>query len=195
MWGQRRPNVVILECFSCRKVGRWERWEDVGLGNVIGSWLYLRVGDAEWVQNFIFFFFSFLMLVKAIKRQDGSTTGIACTFLGGLQLGSSNAEKWFDHQREKFFINNSVEALIPFREEHQGLYWKCMYFWGGIGRLQFWGKSGTISKKGNFLWNRKITCKEASWNLLKSCLSFGGGLEDSNEEKKTMGRQQKEEVL
>ena len=32
-----------------------------------------------------------------------------------------------------------------------------------------------------------------SQNLLKSCLSFGEGLEDSNGEK--MGRQQKEEVL
>ena len=69
-----------------------------------------------------FHFFFFLMLIKAIKRQDGIAIGIACTFLGGLQLGSSNAEKWVDHQRKKFFINNSVEALIPFREEHQGLY-------------------------------------------------------------------------
>ena len=62
------------------------------------------------------------MLIKAIKRQDEIAIGIACTFLGGLQLGRSNAEKWVDHQRKKFFINNSVEALIPFREEHQGLY-------------------------------------------------------------------------
>ena len=36
-------------------------------------------------------------------------------------------------------------------------------------------------------------CKKDSQNLLKSCLSFGGHLESSNEEK--MGRQQKEEVL
>ena len=47
-------------------------------------------------------------------------------------------------------------------------------------------------KKGIFL-ETIITCEEASLNLLKSCLSFGGGLEGSNEKK--IGRQQKEEVL
>ena len=41
---------------------------------------------------------------------------------GGLHLGSSNAEKWGDHQRKKFFINNSVDTLISFKEEHLGLY-------------------------------------------------------------------------
>ena len=40
----------------------------------------------------------------------------------GLQLGSSNAKKWDHHQRKKFFKNNSVEALILLKEEHQGLY-------------------------------------------------------------------------
>ena len=29
-------------------------------------------------------------------------------------LGGSNAEKWGDHEKEKFFINNSVEAEISF---------------------------------------------------------------------------------
>ena len=35
--------------------------------------------------------------------------------------------------------------------------------------------------------------EETFHNLLKSCLSFGAGLEGSNEQK--MGRQQKEELL
>ena len=26
-----------------------------------------------------------------------------------------------EHQNKKFFLNNFVEALIPFKEEHQGL--------------------------------------------------------------------------
>ena len=39
---------------------------------------------------------------------------------GGLLLGGSNAEKWCDHQKNKFFISHSVEALIKFKEEHQG---------------------------------------------------------------------------
>ena len=34
----------------------------------------------------------------------------------GGRLGGSNAEKWGGHQK-KFFINNSVEVLIPFKEE------------------------------------------------------------------------------
>ena len=33
----------------------------------------------------------------------------------------SNAEKWGDHQKKKFFINNFVKTLIPFKEEHQVL--------------------------------------------------------------------------
>ena len=52
-----------------------------------------------------------------------------------------------------------------------------MWVWGS----SLGGKNGAISKKGNFLWNRKITCEEASQNLLKFCLSFGGGLDSSNE--------------
>ena len=30
-------------------------------------------------------------------------------------------EKWGNHQNKKLFVNNSVEALIPFNEGHQGL--------------------------------------------------------------------------
>ena len=41
-----------------------------------------------------------------------------------------------------------------------------------------WG----ISKRGNVFCDGKITCEEAFQNLLKSCLSFGGGLEGSNDE-------------
>ena len=29
-----------------------------------------------------------------------------------MLLGGSNAEKWGDHQKKKFFINNSVEVVI-----------------------------------------------------------------------------------
>ena len=36
-------------------------------------------------------------------------------------MEGSNAKKWDDHQKEKFVINNSIEALIPFIEKHQGL--------------------------------------------------------------------------
>ena len=34
---------------------------------------------------------------------------------GGLLLGGSNAEKWGDHKKKKFYINNSVEVVISFK--------------------------------------------------------------------------------
>ena len=43
------------------------------------------------------------------------------TFLVGFLLGGSNAKKCDDHQNMKFFINNSVEAVIPFKEKHQSV--------------------------------------------------------------------------
>ena len=67
-----------------------------------------------------------------------------------------------------------------------------MYLWDG-GRGLSMGENETISERRNFLRNGKIICEEDSWNLLKSCLSFGGCLEGANKEK--MGRQQKEDVL
>ena len=54
--------------------------------------------------------------------------------------------------------------------------------WGGNGRFECGN-----SEKRKFLLNRKITCwgggGGVSWNLLKYCLSFGGGLEGFYKEK------------
>ena len=36
-------------------------------------------------------------------------------------LEDLNAEKQSDHQKKKFFINKSIEALIPLKEGYQGL--------------------------------------------------------------------------
>ena len=33
----------------------------------------------------------------------------------------SYMEKWGDYQKKKFFIDNSIKALILFKEEYQGL--------------------------------------------------------------------------
>ena len=46
---------------------------------------------------------------------------IACTFLRGFLVEGTNAEKCGDSRKKKLFINNSVKALIPFKEEYQGL--------------------------------------------------------------------------
>ena len=45
--------------------------------------------------------------------------------------------------------------------------------------MSVWGKNGE-SPKREFCLKRKITC-ETFQDLLKSCVSFGGGLEGSNE--------------
>ena len=42
-------------------------------------------------------------------------------FLGGLLLRGSNAEKWGDHKKKKFFINKSIEVVISLKYKHQGL--------------------------------------------------------------------------
>ena len=70
--------------------------------------------------------------------------------------------------------------LIPFKEEHQGLSKLHVIFFRGEGwGVPVWKEWGYLQKE-NFLWSGKMTCKEAFQNLLKSCLSFGGSLEDSN---------------
>ena len=63
--------------------------------------------------------------------------------------------------------------------------WNTMYLFieGGSSVGRKWG----YLHKGNFVWSRNITCEdiceERFQNLLKSCVSFGEGLEGSNEEK------------
>ena len=42
-------------------------------------------------------------------------------FFGWLLLRGSNAEKWGDHKKKKFFINNCVEAVISFKQKYQGV--------------------------------------------------------------------------
>ena len=69
---------------------------------------------------------------------------IACTYLGGFLLGGSNAEKWGDHRKNIFFINNSVEALILPKEGHQGL----LKLHAHLEGFQCGEKYETISKKG-----------------------------------------------
>ena len=66
-----------------------------------------------------------------------------------------------------------------------------MYLWGREleGGFKCRRKMG---QKRDFSLKRTITC-ENSQSLLKSCFSFGGGFEGSNEGQ--MGSQQKEDVL
>ena len=94
------------------------------------------------------------------------------------------------YKKKMFFINNSVEAVIPFKEEYQGLLKLHLSLRGVSSSV---GKNRAIFKRRNLLSSRKIMYEEAFQNLLKSCLYFVGDLNGSNEE--TMARQQKKEVL
>ena len=80
---------------------------------------------------------------------------IAWTFLMGLWLGSSNVEKCGDHWRKKFFINNPVEALIPFKEKHQGLlklHVPLGWDWGRGGGVEYGEISEFSLKRKNNQW-------------------------------------------
>ena len=103
--------------------------------------------------------------------EGGGAIGIACNFFGGLESKSSRKKGGSIETRNSLWI--TIEAQILFKEERQGLFKLHVPFgWGWV--VSVWRKNGAISKRRDFLWNRKITCEEASQNLLKSCLSFGG---------------------
>ena len=60
----------------------------------------------------------------------------------GLKLAGSNAENWGDHQMKNSCMNNSVEAIIPLNEGHQGLLKLHVHYgWG----FQYGVKGGCIT--------------------------------------------------
>ena len=79
-------------------------------------------------------------------------------------------KKQGDHWDKKFFINKSVKAWISLKEGHQGLLKLHVPLRGcsSMGEMEL--------QKGDFVWSRKM-CEEACQDLLKYCVSFGGGLE------------------
>ena len=50
-----------------------------------------------------------------------TTEETAYVLLGRLHLGGANSEKRGDDQNQKSFMNNSVQAKIPFNKGHQSL--------------------------------------------------------------------------
>ena len=74
--GERWGGKVVKVRWQGGKGGE-ERWG----GKVGGSWFYSRVGDAGWVQDFIFLF---LMLINRRKGQDGFWF-----FLRGRRVGKT----------------------------------------------------------------------------------------------------------
>ena len=51
------------------------------------------------------------------RRKGGTLKECHVLFLGFL-LGSANLEKQGDDQKKKLFMDNTVQALIPFKERH-----------------------------------------------------------------------------
>ena len=65
-------------------------------------------------------------------------------------LEDLNAEKQSDHQKKKFFINKSIEALIPLKEGYQGL----LELHVPLGVFQQGGEMG-LSPKSKFFLKQK----------------------------------------
>ena len=116
------------------------------------------------------------------------------TCFGGFLLGGSNVEKWSDHWKKEFFINDySAEALIPLKEGHQGLLKQHVRLHeginisggGGAEGFQF-GEKMRLSPKTEPCLKWKKNVLEGFEDLFKSCVFFGVGLEGSDEE--IMGR-------
>ena len=84
-------------------------------------------------------------------------------------INGSNAEKWVDHQKKKFFVNNFVEDLIPFKEEHQGLLKLPVRLRRGR-EASVWGKNGTpngeFSRTFHFISFSTILFGEQNRNIL-----------------------------
>ena len=62
-----------------------------------------------------------LDVFQGVGGKCGRPVKLDIYFFGELLLGGSNAERWSDHKKKKFFINNSVEVKISFKEKHQSL--------------------------------------------------------------------------
>ena len=188
MWRERRANIVILKYFHCRwkgsefgevgKVGGWKGWEDGKYGKFMRLGIWERWESSEvgklrkmgrwwgWEGG------------KKTKRQDGIAIGIACTYLEDC---SSAVPLMGRRSKKKFFKNNSVKALIPFKRKHQDPYWNCMYLWGGLGGSSVVEKMGLFPKK-------EISLKQKN-NLWGDILGSTADFDGSN--KKWGGNQKK----
>ena len=61
----------------------------------------------------------------------------------GLLLRGANVEKWGDDQEKKFFIDDTAQALIPFKKRHKSLLKPHVRLGGG--------RFGVEKKEGNFI--------------------------------------------
>ena len=125
----------------------------------------LNDGNAGWIQDFMFLF---LMLIKITRKQgkfkiflrdprDGIILLRSCASWEVGRLKCKKKKKKMS--QKKFFINNSAEALSLRRNIR--VYWNCLYLFECFQCVE-----------------------EAFQNLWKSCLSFRGCLEGSENSSK-----------
>ena len=105
----------------------------------------------------------------------------------GFHILPENYGLVFSHSKNckmKFLINNAIEALIPFRKEHQGL---LKLYESLVGAVSIVG----LSPKERIYFEAKNQYEEAFQNFLKFYLFFGGSLESSNAEKQGDNRKKR----
>ena len=66
------------------------------------------------------------------KGKGGAPCECHVLFLG-LLFGVANVEKWGDNQEKKFFMDNTVCTLIPFKERQRPIETTCTIMGGSIG--------------------------------------------------------------
>ena len=80
----------------------------------------------------------------------GSCVSLACPRSAGgwgaVEIAYIN--EWVDHQKNKFFINNTIETLIRFNEGHQSLL--KLYVPLGWGGSSVWEEMGQSPKEETF---------------------------------------------
>ena len=95
------------------------------------------------------------------KGMLGGPLKLHVPFYGRFLLGSSKMKKWGDNQNKRFFINNSVEAVILFKNERQ---WACEI----VVRLSMY--DGPIELVGYIWVNMWIYISfPYSWSTIKEC--------------------------
>ena len=82
--------------------------------------------------------------------------------------GRFKCEKWADHQKKKLFINNAVETLIPFKEDHQGLMRLHVY----LGEDFYCGKNVLRFPEEEFFLKQKNDVRGSIFEPIKILLIF-----------------------